>query len=511
MPETASPVAQQTHVAVDPLTDGASGSVTPARWRFVELLAFLSVVVIIALNGYLAFRTIDDLSERHRSITNTGNIIVKLKDLNFAILAAESGQRGYLLTDDDVYLSPYNQALSILNERMVAVALISTEIPGQQERLDLLLSVVKSKFDEMQQTIVLQNLRKKRQALELVNEGTGRVFSEEIATLMNQLEAQEFALQSRLYRELSEAEQDARILVAVFFFMCIVLLAGAYVAQRKRLGSERDHLQELAQRAHQLEDEVAQRTQELQLYSDELSRSNRELEDFAFVASHDLQEPLRKVRAFSSRIKKLYEDKLDEKGIDYLGRMDKAAERMSALIQDLLSFSRIKTRGKEFAEVDLNQVLEAVVDDLEFAIENSGAKITSEPLPNIEADVSQMNQLFLNLLSNAMKFRRPDTKPVIHVNYEKITENADGVELEYHKLGVKDNGIGFDQEYRDKIFLPFQRLHAREEYEGTGIGLAVCRRIVERHGGRLEAFSAPDEGTEFVIILPVVVIDLSQV
>jgi light-regulated signal transduction histidine kinase (bacteriophytochrome) len=232
------------------------------------------------------------------------------------------------------------------------------------------------------------------------------------------------------------------------------------------------------------------------------------LEDFAFVASHDLQEPLRKIRAFGNRLESGYNDVIDERGKDYLARMLNAAERMSMLISDLLAFSRVSTRGKEFDEVDLNNTIQSVLGDLEIAIDETSAEISVGDMPVIRGDKSQLEQLFLNLISNALKFQSEGVTPAVNINAEKATESdthdilmAD--EYDWIKITVKDNGIGFEQSFAEKIFAPFQRLHGRSEYKGTGIGLAVCRRIVERHNGQITALSSPGQGATFSIIMPV--------
>ena len=185
--------------------------------------------------------------------------------------------------------------------------------------------------------------------------------------------------------------------------------------------------------------------------------------------------------------------------------MTTAAFRMSTLINDLLEFSRITTRGKEFVEVELNSVLDEVLGDLEIAIAETGAQIEIAPLPKVCADPSQMYQLFLNVLSNGLKFHKVDVAPVISVSVEQkeLRDELQHVDVPSCIVTIKDNGIGFEQTYADKIFSPFQRLHGRTAYKGTGIGLAVCRRIVERHGGTITALSSPNEGAEFTITLPI--------
>ncbi|MBB4636682.1 PAS domain S-box protein [Longimicrobium terrae] len=235
---------------------------------------------------------------------------------------------------------------------------------------------------------------------------------------------------------------------------------------------------------------------QLEAYSRELERSNRELQDFAYVASHDLQEPLRKIQAFGDRLQSQYAAGLGEEGADYLRRMQAAAMRMRSLIQDLLAFARVTSQARPFAPVPLEQVAHEVAGDLQARIDETGARVEIGALPQVEADASQMRQLLQNLIANALKFHRDGVAPVVRIT-------AAPAEGGMTAIRVRDNGIGFDERYLDRIFTPFERLHGRREYEGTGIGLAICRKIAERHGGGITAHSTPGEGATFVVTLPV--------
>lgn len=248
--------------------------------------------------------------------------------------------------------------------------------------------------------------------------------------------------------------------------------------------------------------------EKLQDFTGRLGRSNRELQDFAYVASHDLQEPLRKVAVFSDRLKIKFGSVLGEEGVDYVTRMQKATERMQNLITDLLSFSRVTSKSQPFVPVDLSEIVTGVLADLETRIEQVGGKVEVGSLRTIEAEPLQMRQLFQNLIGNALKFYRPEEKPVVRVESTILRDKVrwleiDGTPRDMLRLTVKDNGIGFDEKYTEKIFQVFQRLHGREAYEGTGMGLAITRKIVEHHGGEITARSKPGEGTTFIVILPV--------
>ncbi len=239
---------------------------------------------------------------------------------------------------------------------------------------------------------------------------------------------------------------------------------------------------------------------QLQAYAVELERSNRELQDFAYVASHDLQEPLRKIQVFGERLRMKYYDTLDETAQDYLMRMDDAAKRMKKLIQDLLEFSRVTTHAQPFAPIDLNEVVAGVLQDLETRIAETEANIKVGVLPTIEAEPTQMRQLFQNLISNAIKFRRDGVPPEIDITARCDFHSDEQREL--CRITITDNGIGFDPKYLDRIFAVFQRLHNRGEYPGTGVGLALCRKIVLRHQGAITAESVPGKGTTFIVTLP---------
>lgn len=236
----------------------------------------------------------------------------------------------------------------------------------------------------------------------------------------------------------------------------------------------------------------------MQRYAMQLERSNRELQDFAYVASHDLQEPLRKIIAFGSRLVDTAGSRLDETEQDYLQRMQRAAERMRGMIDALLNLSRVTTQARPFSPVDLNGVMQGVLSDLELRIENNRAAVTVEPLPTLHADPLQMRQLLLNLISNAIKFSRPGVDPVVRISAE---ESGSGQQREIC-LHIEDNGIGIEQQHLTRIFQPFQRLHGKGIYEGNGMGLAIVQKIVERHGGRIDITSQPGEGSTFTVILP---------
>ena len=233
----------------------------------------------------------------------------------------------------------------------------------------------------------------------------------------------------------------------------------------------------------------------------ELRRSNYDLEQFASVASHDLQEPLRKIQAFSDRLEVKCGAALDDQGKEYLGRIVNAVTRMRTLINDLLTFSRVTLKGQPFVTVDLKVVAEEVVSDLEILIHQSEGRVELGTLPTIQADPLQMRQLLQNLIGNALKFHRPGKPPLVKVSAREVFADDESSPVAY-ELAVADDGIGFEEAYLERIFQVFQRLHGRNEYDGTGMGLAICRKIVDRHSGKVTATSELGKGSTFLVTLP---------
>ncbi|GAB2551462.1 PAS domain-containing sensor histidine kinase [Spirosoma aerophilum] len=271
-----------------------------------------------------------------------------------------------------------------------------------------------------------------------------------------------------------------------------------------------------------LEEQVAHRTRELVARNAEyvsineeleetnklLVRSNDNLQQFAYVASHDLQEPLRKIQQFGDLLKNQFSDQVGD-GLMYLERMQVAANRMSTLIRDLLSFSRISTQRKNTDFIPLNQVVNTILTDLELLIQETEAVVAVDPLPTIQGDQSQLEQLFQNLLSNALKFQQADSIPNIHVSSQQLpaAELPSFIQpsrsaRHYHRIDIRDNGIGFDEKYLDRIFQVFQRLHGKSEFAGTGVGLAICEKVVANHDGAITATSQPGRGSTFSIYFP---------
>ena len=291
----------------------------------------------------------------------------------------------------------------------------------------------------------------------------------------------------------------------VYAIMDMAVDVTSQVLASKALKKSEERYRNLAD---ELELRVQQRTNELRLANMELINSNNNLQQFAYAASHDMQEPLRKIQAFSSRLQEMYTTQLDKNGVFMLNRMQDAAKRMSAMIDDLLAYSRLTIKEGTFVPVDLNNIVTEVMSDLEIGIQEQDAKIEFEVLPTIFGNQRQLLQLFQNLISNAVKYRLPDQTPEIKITAKKADKNA----LEnfpnllkdhpYVLIEIQDNGIGFDEKHLDRIFQMFQRLHGKGEFNGSGIGLALCKKVVQNHHGYITARSTPGNGSVFMVYLP---------
>lgn len=261
---------------------------------------------------------------------------------------------------------------------------------------------------------------------------------------------------------------------------------------------------ELARIQATLEQKVEDRTKELVQMNRELELSNTELQQYAYIASHDLQEPLRKILTFSRMVQERFAGDKPE-ALPYLSRVINASERMRKLIDDLLNYSKL-TASAIFKRIDLNEILVGTLSDLELIIKEKNVQLVIEDLPKADVIPGQIRQVFQNLISNAIKFSRKDVRPLLHIKGEIIREKSidspPDSEGAFCRISINDNGIGFEEKYLDKIFTLFQRLHGKEEYEGTGIGLAIVKKIVDKHNGIISAHSTENKGTTFIIVLP---------
>jgi signal transduction histidine kinase len=350
-----------------------------------------------------------------------------------------------------------------------------------------------------------------KSALQDSDEAAGSAaIQQRTAQMTNSLEQIEDVLHTAQLAELTTErnEADNRRNRAIALSAFALLVVGLSTLAARRLSAQQRRLHDAdVNRFEESEEHAAA----LRAANHRLALSNRDLAGFAYVASHDLQEPLRKIIAFGERLERRSADSLDETSRDYLNRMTGAATRMRQLIEDLLSYARTASTPAQLGQANMATIAADVVADLEIAIEESGATVTVGYLPTIQADPTQMRQVLQNVIGNALKFRKPDVAPVIRVqmtrlgNTHPVASRLAGIHPKagsWFELTISDNGVGFDQQFADKVFLVFQRLHGRDDYAGSGLGLSVARRVIERHTGDISVTSKLGEGTTIRCVLP---------
>lgn len=482
-------------------------------------LVFL-VLIANSVLSYFNFRYVAQSNDQVRSQYEKMLLTNKVLRL---IVDAETGQRGYIITGDKTYLQPYHQALSVLDGQLTRLRDTFAGDEEQLEKVDRIIMDIDFKRKEMKNILELRNAESLDAARDRMMKNLGRKYMDDVRDQIQNMNDHEKEQLQVLSEKVAESRSRALAMLIAGSIVMVGMSVAAFSLVRQQMKYRNSMEHWLRQANIELEQRVQHRTEALLVtnislqdeiierkrleeqalkFAAVLQSSNRELEQFASVASHDLQEPLRKIQAFSDRLVTKYREQLDDTGKEYVDRIQISASRMRQLIEDLLSFSRVSTRGIPFAPVDLNEVVKGVLADLELRIQETQATISIDPLPTIEADKLQMRQLFQNLLGNSLKFHRSGVPPVLQVRLCNASNNI-LEEESWCELTFSDNGIGFENQYADRIFQLFQRLHGRSEYEGTGMGLAICKKIVERHGGTITAVGVPGSGATFSVRLPI--------
>ncbi|HTZ88625.1 MAG TPA: ATP-binding protein [Solirubrobacteraceae bacterium] len=484
----------------------------------VLLLAALGIALALVANGRLD-------SNRHLLLDEVGPARRVSLTLENALINEETGVRGYALTGESNFLEPYDSGLHAekaayreleAHERTVGAPLAS-DVMAVRASADAWRGAY------VAPTLIQPDLSHSRS---IAIDVRGRKLFNEVRRSLSSLERTLEARSTRARKNLQNAADtlEALLIVAGTLILGAVLAAG-FILRRTvtipltRLGAEARRVaggefarplavaegpREIAEMGAEIDTmrrrivgelaAVEQARAQLETQALELQRSNAELEQFAYVASHDLQEPLRKIASFCQALQQRYGDKLDERGEQYIDFAVDGAKRMQVLINDLLAFSRVGRGGREWEPVALDDVVRAAENALANPLEQSGGEVLAEPLPTILGDRAQLASLFQNLISNALKFRGAEA-PIVRFAVRR--------EGDFWELSCTDNGIGVEQEYAERIFLIFQRLHSREAYAGSGIGLALCRKIVEYHGGHIWLDSEFSDGARFRFTLPV--------
>lgn len=454
-------------------------------------IAMAISICMLAFVSWLAYDRIRETGRRTEAVNHTYRVRLKNKDLLVALVNIETGQRGYLVTRLEDYLQPYAESRNELKEVQKALRLLVTDNQAQITRMDTLSTLINKELSAIESGIARA---KSGLPIDTLLMKQGQIYMTEIRKVLHRLDSDErniLNMRAEL-QKLADSHSTYFLLLLTLVPLAFLLLFFRllYLELRRRISFQLTLEQKLT----------------------ELEHANAELEQFAFVTSHDLQEPLRKIQAFSERLKVKNGEQLSSDGITNLLKISQSAARMQQLINDLLIFSRTANmRERVFENINLNEVLKEVQDEFQEMIDEKKATIISDVLPHIHGIRFQMVQLFSNLISNAIKYAKADENPVIEIECQKVN----GAELDiegvrdlqrqntFYQISFKDNGIGFEAEYAEKIFVIFQRLHNRTEYDGTGIGLALCRRIVTNHNGFILAESRPrHSGAVFYVYLP---------
>lgn len=455
---------------------------------------YVGILTLLMLATILAYHNQQSYTEEVKWVRHSSRVLRALEAVLSTVKDAETGHRGYQLTRDTTFLRPYYQSVSSLDQEIDLLDSLLLDHDKQRIRKDSLKQLLIKQYNIIGSILASEHdsirhytsTTYKRNLLIMGKENMDHIRSLVSTMKMTEEETLEVRVQN--------IHGFGDITPITLLVYGAAALGGATVLFILLL-------RELRQR---------RRTEnELRLYTEDLKRSNEDLEQFAYVASHDLQEPLRKIRAFGDRLQTNFSEQLGEQGKDYINRMQLAAKRMQRLIDDLLSFSRISRDTNNHDVVDLNVVLDDLREDMETLIEQTGTTFNITTLPAITGNSAQLKRLFQNLISNAIKFRSNDRNPVIHIDVQHVERELLGQYFqsgtapdEYFRITIQDNGIGFDEKYAEKIFVIFQRLHGRSEYEGTGIGLAICRKIVANHGGFITVNSKEGVGSTFSLYFP---------
>ncbi|PZX55467.1 phospho-acceptor domain-containing protein [Algoriphagus ratkowskyi] len=466
--------------------------------RQVKIYSIVTLVLIIIGSG-VSYWTSGRIDYFTKEVMQTSDVLQRTSELYASILERETNIRGYVITSNDEFLTHYYQS-NIDADLLLAQLQELTEDNGQQQNniaelkalIDTRVRVFDATIKHMQQHGDLVDFidpSKVNNALIgyslikatvlRINEVENALFREKNNSLINNINALPLIVG----------------LISIFSITIgLVTFFSIYQYNRAQKGANMEisrYQQKLRDQIHLLDD------------------SNKELEQFAYVASHDLQEPLRKITAFSDLLNEQYSSILEGEGEIYLSRITAAAVRMRLLITNLLEYSRAgRIVDEQVKPVKLSKVITDMLEDFEISIQDKSAKITVETLPEVKGSETEYRQVFQNLISNSLKFSKPDFHPEIIINSETASPELVGrfsmlnPTLSYHLIKVSDNGIGFEKQYADRIFSIFQRLHGKKEYEGTGIGLAISRKIIEKNGGVIFAESSAGNGAIFNILLP---------
>ncbi|WP_461151264.1 sensor histidine kinase [Spirosoma pulveris] len=451
---------------------------------------FIVAMVLIASGFAISFYSYNRYGGDMQRVRHTYDVISALENIMSLMKDVETGSRGYVITNDSAYLEPYNQAIQLLPSQLEHLQTLTNDNKIQIKRRQVLEQLIKDKLAITDARLDILPFDRRNNAISAESKRRMDLLRKHVALMIDT----ERVLMEARNRQADNSFSKTLIIIFALSLMTFLTLFILYRLLEKELAHRQQTADKLMAYDSQLRGQIRQ-----------LEASNEELERFAFVASHDLQEPLRKIQSFSNLITERYANLFDADSMLFMSKIANSAERMSKLIKDLLNFSRISSHQEEFKVVSLHEVVQRILDDQELRIKGMDVKLEIGDLPIIEGIASQMDHLFNNLVSNALKFVRPGVRPLLRIQ-ARVVDSETYPDLiadrRYFEISIEDNGIGFDEKYVDHIFKVFQRLHGKSAFEGTGIGLAICKRVVMYHHGYITARSQPNEGATFVVVLP---------
>jgi signal transduction histidine kinase len=437
-------------------------------------------LVLLVINALVSYRNIRRVIENERWVSHTQEVLAELEETLSTLKDAETGQRGYLLTGDENYLQPYKRAIAQIPTSIGLLTKLTADNPNQEQRIYILQQTIAAKLAELEETIKLRREQGFEPAVRVVRTNRGRQIMLNIRQQIAEMKDIENSLLQQRAKESRASTQQTLLTFSIAITVNVALLALVYYLFR------RNHLQSL-QEKETLEKRVSERTQQLQA-------ANDDLEAFGYSVSHDLQAPLRAMHGFAEALLEDYSDSLDELGKEYARRIVLSALRLEDLIQDLLAYSHLSRSELSLKVIDLKELMLQVLNEIQPEIEENHAEIKIQsPLPQVIGHRPTLVQVITNLLINAMKFVQVGVRPEVQV-WAETHDN-------WVRLWVADNGIGIAPEHQKRIFQVFERLHGQETYSGTGIGLAIVRKSVERMEGQVGVESQSGQGSRFWIEL----------
>lgn len=475
------------------------------RFNRTYFVFLISALVLLTLSVF-SYQRFEQQKISSGWVNHTYQVKLKLEEAFSTLLAAEGIQRGYLITRDSIFLHSFLESKSTIPHIVLQIDSLIYDNAEQRQNLKQFDRLASNRVGWLGDVIdtsneIFNNKDLKKLMLK------GKLITDSLRVQMNKMVKAEDELLGIRINEKNRQEKRTTTFIFIFSLFSLLVLVYSFF----RLRNESRLLGKAEYNAEQLEQKINERTKEIEIVNQRLNEKNQELEQknsdlasFTFVASHDLKEPLRKIEIYTEKIVRTEKHVFSENGKTHLDRIISSTRRMQNLIDSVSQYAQTSAIDLEFKPVDLNQTAAHAIDILNENITEKSAVIEYTGLPSIDAVPDQMEQLFINLIGNALKYSKPGISPVIKISSKKLKpgEKNNLLGQEAWKIDFSDNGIGFDERYLEKIFQMFQRLHNKDTYSGTGIGLAICKKIVENHNGLITANSIPGEGSTFTVFLP---------